>query len=248
MAKRTIWVVLAIVFVVALILQVFYIHFQLSKYKESIVKRKIDAQNSISMISRQDTKLRIYGLVVDLDLSSLLYSTGGDLKKAILDVVSSRTTEALPYVCDVGVKSVPVKIDKVALLVIHENHGGSRLQLDLETNNVKYIVINQTVYMARAFSNLRNDVIAPFFENNNMMSTAEKFDGRIIIVLYPLANHTLIETEGISKDCHFALQPFIGEFRLFGGSGEYIDVATQVFNGMVSGSGHPVHAIAYKAA
>jgi hypothetical protein len=238
-------VCLCLLIIFGILLQVVYIRSRLHEYSTGNVQRKVDAQNTAHSLAKEESKLRVYGIVVDFDLCAILSSAGSSLQEAI-NLLINQENVAIPYVCDAGVRNVPAQIDKVALLVLKSNKGAETLQNDLINDQIKYIVINQEVYMAKVFEGLRDHVIAPHFRDMNMISTSEKFNDRIIIVLYSLANHTVLDPSVVTEDCMFSIHPFIGAIKQKGGSSKFIDVASGILGGLSQGANQPLHIIGYK--
>lgn len=227
-----------------IILQIMYIRFRLEDYKKDNYKRTLSAQDAAYSLLQEESKIRIYGLVIDMDLTEFI-STNGGLQKQ-LDTIVDAYAPSLPYVCDTGLKSVSTRFEKVAILVTQTTRGSELLSMDLSTQAVNYIVMNHSVYMARPLPDIVPHMITPYLAENKLTQTGEKFKNKTLFVLYPVGNNIPAD-EALSKDCEFSMQPFLGNVAQFGGSAKYINTTT-LFSASASSSTYPVQIIAYKAA
>lgn len=219
----------------------------MNRFRVDSVSNELDAQKDVIVAATSESKLRIYAITVALDLTEKL---GLAIPEAIRDPMVNLVTSqpmSLPYVCDGGVRSIDVKITKVAFIVIASNPGGEALVRDIANNEVNYIMIQQEVYKVVYTPSLKDDYVVPYFQNQNMLETANAFNDNIIIAMLSLANNEPLvpDTDIEHNVCNFAMQPFMGDIVLKGGNGRVIDTTSQIIR--AAGKSLPIHVIAYRA-
>jgi hypothetical protein len=227
-----------------IILQIMYIRFRLEDYKKDNYKRTLSAQDAAYSMLQEDSKIRIYGLVIDMELTEFIATNGGLQRH--LDVVVDAFAPSLPYVCDTGLKSVSTRFEKVVVLVTQTTRGSELLTMDLGSQAVNYVVMNHSVYLVRPLENIIPNTITPYLADNKMNQTLEKFQNKTIFAFYPVGNNASTDVS-MPKDCTFSMQPFLGNIAQFGGSSKYVNTST-IFSSSSATSAYPVQIIAYKAA
>jgi len=237
---------LAFLFVL-IIIQVIFIRMRLSKIKTDLVIKQVDAQKEAISSATSESKLRVYAITVELDLTSKL---GIAMPESFQEALVTRVTEkpmSLPFVCDFGVKSFDVRITKVAFLVLASGAGSEALSRDIANNEINYVMIQQEVYKAVFDQSIKDDVIVPYYQNQNMLDTADAFNDSIVITLLSLANNEPTESSAELEHnvCNFIMQPFMGKIVLKGGSGNVIDTVSQIIG--APGKSLPLHVVGYRA-
>ena len=230
-----------------IIIQVVFIRMKLSKIKTDLVIKQIDAQKDAITSATSESKLRVYAITVELDLTSKL---GIAMPESFRESLVSRMTErpmSLPFVCDYGVKSFDVRITKVAFLVIATGAGGEALARDIANNEINYVMVQQEVYKAVYDPSIKDDVIVPYYQGQNMLDTADAYNDSIVITLLSLANNEpLVGSAELEHNvCNFIMQPFMGKIVLKGGQGNVIDTVSQIIG--APGKSLPLHVVGYRA-
>lgn len=239
-------IALLLLLILVVVLQMAFIRSRIAKLQLGMNEKDVEIDKHARFMVASETKMRMYALVLDLDASMFITSASSELTESIKRGYS--TGHSLPYICEGSqLMSVPVRIDKMAIMVTKDTGGSQALLKDIVAGEVKYIIVAQELYMIAYDPALKDQVVLPYFIDKKDESTLQKLNDKLIFVLHSLGNHTITSDHDI-EDCRFAMQPFIGTIRRKGGSDTFLDMRADIIGGKsLSASVYPIHVIGYTA-
>lgn len=210
---KTVFLALILGFLALVVtLQIVFIRNRITKLNDSMIEKSTEVSKSAKSLAQAESKLRIYGITVDMKLSKIIATSPKTLQMLIKDV-STREEISVPYVCDTGALSVPAKIDKVSVLILHQNSGSTALVRDIANKEIRYILFNNEIFQVNVFTDLLSEVIIPYFTEQKLAPIASQLENMYAVVVYSLANHTPNYNEALTQDCEFSIVPFIGSIN-----------------------------------
>lgn len=190
---------LAVVFVLATIIQIIWIRSKIANYSESKLSSEMTQKAIIAAsVSSNRSNLVIYNVVLDVELTQSLNT---EYNLEYIELVESVTPKSfsVPHICNNVVKSVTLSCVDVGFLVIQSTPSSSVLINDITKQLLMYLMINELYYL----------VDIDIFSIKQLQEKYPKYKGYYIIAFYTIQNseNVVLNT---ADTCAIDLLPFIG--------------------------------------
>lgn len=216
---------IVIFFLLAISLQVIYLHFKIRTTQDMVLNKSYKANSAATNVAHDENRLKIYSCLIKLKIITRIFQDADDLKPLIQPALS-RIKSYIPLSCDREVKNVQVTYNKIGVLVLYKNEGSSDIYDNISTQKIHYLIINKRVYGVEINEEMKN-ILLKFYKNDNEIMNELK--NNIILFLLPLKNFDL-KPNAIKEDeyCRYDLSPFIGDCPTRTNNEIFIDLQNEV--------------------
>lgn len=232
--------------VLAILLQLLYIHTQIRWMGRSLISKGLAARTSAQEVSHQETRLRVYPLFLNLKMMEGLANNSRLLRDDLKSIID-RESHILPYVCSRSVENVNVSFTKIGLLVTDMGGGADSLYTDVKNGYTRYIVLKDQVFLLSV-----NDSVNEFLVKHAMKRNKEDevniLENSRIFILFPLHNHEVLQSDKRrvnSAACRFELTTFLGTSSKRSGSDYIMRLNIELVPNIID-SRTPMHVIGYR--
>lgn len=190
---------LAVVFVLATVIQIIWIRNKISNFSESKLSSELTQKSIIAAaVSSNRSNLVIYNVIVDLELTSSLNTKYNPEHIELVEIVAPKSF-SVPHVCNNEVKSATLSCIDVGFLVIQSTQSSSLMIADITKQLLMYLMINEKYYL----------VDIDYFAVKQIQEKYSKYKGYYIVAFYTIKNidNIVLNT---TETCHIDLLPFIG--------------------------------------
>lgn len=216
---KNVYIVVFCILIIIIFIQIIHLRSQINSTKTSIHKKSDIASKEAYYIAENNNDLRIYPLIINLNLCNKIYNEEDKISEFIKERINKISIYLL-YICNLDVKSINVNINNLGVLVSENNNGSSSLKTDILGNKINTLIIN----------NIVNKIIYDSQLEKGIQNYLNNYDVDIFILFSSkdceIKDKTLLDT----KSCVHDIIPFMGKTKKSASSQYLTDLNFHLFD------------------
>jgi len=199
---------IVVFFIVAIFLQIIYLHTKISSTQNMILKKGYKANQTAEKLATQENKFRIYSCIMQNTTMAQIFNLSDIIEDDLKKLLASNKRH-IPLFCNRTIKNAEIIYEKIGILVLDKTDGALNLYNDIVNQNIHYVIINNNLFGIEIDGKI-NDALIKHLEkrNENMIQT---INNSIVLILLPLKNYKLLHQIDDNDNCNYILHPFIGK-------------------------------------
>ena len=195
---------LAVTLIILCILQIVWVRVKVSSFHSTSLKKELSLKQQVVASMSATNYLQVYSVLIDTWLTRELNNPSHTFSTTIRNEVAPRKF-SLPYVCSTKYASLDVDCNGVGFIVMQRSDGSSRIIQDIRNGEVRYVLIQNKVYVAYYEEDAVNGI------KDHLSEVYDTLKERDIIMIYALTipQNFVYEPADGSK-CSMSLSVFMG--------------------------------------
>ena len=243
---KVITLIVATVIFFLIILQLIYIRIRITGFEDDIFSKKNTIDSVTDHKIKAETKLRMYGMVIDGELTKKCNMIGSVIFERLYSALNpSGSYISLPFICPLTsggqdynkLELQFVQLKQCGFLFAKGTSGANSLRYDIMNGHVTYIVIKNSVFYITFNADFSDQVVGQVLTESDV-----KYEPRTVFVLYSIVD----AKSTINADCKLDMIPFMGSFWPLTSVDQYnIDIMNQVIGSTNDGPEVSIHVAGY---